>query len=441
MRSEFQLGHEEEIFVAFSGGLDSTVLLHALASIDSIAKVRITALHVNHGLNHRASDWERHCGKVCAEWGVSMKSCRLGLAEQQQAVTEANARDARYDWLGSQMSSGSVLMTAHHSNDNVETILANLFRGSGVRGLAGIRKSRTLARGSLWRPLLGVMREEIAGYAGEHGLRWIEDPANADCAYTRNHLRHRVLPVIREKWCRVDRAILRGAENCLDASDLLDQLAESDLAGVRHRRQGRFDMVSISDLNRIGPHRIANALRMLFVRRGYELPSRQRLLNLTAMLIDRQPEPTCLVTWPGTEVRRYRDWLYLSPKTESQTIPVVEWCVDWNDPLVIDHLRLTAIPVLGCGIKRSVVEASSITVRPRQGGERCRMPGSPHHKKLKKIYQENGVPPWLRDEIPLLYVRDGLAGIPGVCYFPPFAAVKKEPGVVFELLDAADSSK
>jgi len=441
LRLEFDLGRHEEIFVAFSGGLDSTALLHALVSIDSIDPERITALHVNHGLSEQAGAWEQHCKEQCRLRGVRMKSHPVEPGDPRGRGTEAMAREARYEWLQAQMSMGSVLMTAHHLNDQVETILANIFRGSGVRGLVGIRKSRSLARGSLWRPLLGVAHKSIATYAIEHGLKWIEDPMNVDCRHTRNHIRHRVLPVVREKWQGVDGVIARSAENWLDASELLDEIAESDLASMRHCREGRFNLLSVSDLNSHGRRRMTNALRMWFVHCGFEIPHRRRLLSVIDSLIAEEPVPTCLVSWPGAEVRRYRDWLYLSATRERTTFSTLNWDRNATEPVLINDRRLVAHPARGTGIRRSVYDNSTITIRHRRGGESCQGPRSLYHKKLKKIFQEKGIPPWQRDDIPLLYIGDSLAGVVGVCYCQPYAAEENEPGVTFELVETEGAHK
>lgn len=438
LHSDFGLGAQQHILVAFSGGLDSTVLLHSLLHIDDIASERITALHVNHGLNQDAPLWERHCEELCLEWRVEFRSHCVQTGSGRGRGTEAAAREARYQWFSGQMTRASVLMTAHHYDDHVETVMAGFFRGSGVRGLAGIRAVRPFACGELWRPLLGVTRSDLARYAGAHDLRWIEDPMNAEHRFTRNHLRHKVLPVVREKWPGVDKVIARSAENWLDASNLLDEIAESDLATVRLRTEGASHMLFIPDLLKHSRLRMANTLRLWFVQCGFGTPSRRRLFDIMQSLIDRKPEPTCLVSWPGTEIRRYRDWLYLSTTREHRDFQGLLW--DWHgqQSVQINGRMLITSATTGNGIRKSVCESSEISVRPRQGGETCRVAGRGCSKKLKKIFQEKGIPPWLREDFPLLYVGDELAGVAGICYCHPFAANGDEPGVVFDLAEVAD---
>ena len=435
LRSDFGLGDHEDIFVAFSGGLDSTVLLHALLHVESIDIERISALHVNHGLNDDARRWEQCCRQRCLEWGVRFRSHCMEPSDIRGRGTEAMARDMRYRWLSGAVTDGSALMTAHHQDDQAETVLASLFRGSGVRGMAGIRAARPFARGSIWRPLLEVPRALLAKYGAENDLEWIEDPMNTDCRFTRNHLRHRVLPLVREKWPGVDSVIARGAQNFLDASELLDEIAESDLLRVPQRSEGRFYTLSIPDLRRYSRPRMINALRWWFEQCGFEFPSRRRLLDVVTSLIERKPEPTCLLSWPGTEVRRYRNTLYLSRTANDAEIRDVTWNRMGTEPVILNGRELVVRNTVGDGIRRSIYEGSPISIRPRRGGERCRAPGSACTKTLKKIFQEKGVAPWRRNDFPLLYVGDDLAGIAGLCYCQPFAVERKEPGVVFDVVE------
>jgi tRNA(Ile)-lysidine synthase len=433
LRCEFGLGAHQALLVAFSGGLDSTALLYALLQIGRIDTKRITALHFNHALHEQAGAWEAHCRASCSAWGAAFRSSTMTSGATSGRGVEAMAREARYRWLAQQMSADSVLLTAHHFDDHVETVLANLFRGSGARGLGGIRKSRSIACGRLWRPLLSVARASLEKFAVAHGLSWIEDPMNIDDAYTRNHIRHRVLPVMREKWPQVDRVIARSAQNCLDASELLDELAEADLREIRSRRNGDDYVLSVSALQSLGRRRMLNALRHWFVECGFHAPSRRRLFDMVDSLVDATPEPTCVMAWSGIEVRRYRDLLHLAKQGAREAFTGLDWDPHASAPVLVNGLVVAARDVRGDGILRSVYERQKISLRPRRGGERCRAPGNACRKKLKKIFQEKGIPPWRRDDFPLLYISGQLAGVVGVCYCQPYAADGDEAGVVFEL--------
>jgi len=436
---EFNLDDDTEIYVGFSGGLDSTVLLHTLAHVKNIGRERINALHVNHGLHDGAGDWEHHCRDLCRTLGIHYRSQQLNCADSSGRFTEASARKARYQWFEDQMSDGAVLLTAHHSGDQVETILANLFRGSGAHGMAGIRKSRPFGRGNLWRPLLDVERDCLEHYARSRGLEWVEDPANEDLSYTRNHLRHRVLSVVREKWPGAARTISRAAINWRDTVELLDEIAQSDLRNIQHRREAPFDILSVPDLIGLSSQRKLNVLRHWFVQCGFQPPSRVHLISVTGGLINGRPKATQVLAWAGVEVRRYRDWLYLSAQQGKQVTPAITWDRDAAGGMLINGRTLLARPAAGTGIKKKIYDCQTISIRPRRGGERCRRPGRANHQKLKKLFQECGIPPWQRDQIPLLYVGDALAGVVGHWYCQPFAAGEGETGMIFEFIEPIDA--
>lgn len=434
LRSEPGLARDADLFVAYSGGLDSTVLLHALLQIGSNSGGQIIALHVDHGLNEAAGRWEQHCRDQCASWGAGFVSHRLDALERGGRGTEAAARDARYGWLSGQMTEGSALLTAHHLDDQVETVLAGLFRGSGAAGLAGIRYSRPFGKGRLLRPLLSFRRAALARYAEAHALQWIEDPMNSESSFTRNHIRRRVLPAVREKWPGADEVIARAAQNLRDAGELLDEVAGADLATVVQHRTADSHQLSVADLRRLGRLRLANALRLWFVRCGFGAPSRRHLEEVVDRLVLGAPAPTFVVRWPGTEVRRYRDRLFLSSVVRQPALEETIWSADRSEPVVFDGRKLVAAVVEGDGIRKSICDSGPVLIRPRRGGERCRLPGGDCRKKLKKIFQEKSVPPWRRADYPLLYVGEELAGVAGLCYCEPYAAAKGEVGVVFELV-------
>lgn len=435
LHCEFELDDDTGIYVGFSGGLDSMVLLHALAHIKKIERRRISALHVNHGLHERAGTWEQHCRDLCRALGIRYYSQQLDCTDPSGKNTEASARKARYHWFEKQMSDGAVLLTAHHSGDQTETILANLFRGAGAHGMAGIRKSRPFGPGMLWRPLLDVDRDSLEHYARSHELDWVEDPMNEDLSYTRNHLRHRVLPVVREKWPGAAKTITRAAINWRETVELLDEFARADLRIIPHRREAPFDILSVPAMAGLSRQRKINILRNWFVQCGFQPPSRVHLLSVIDGLVEIKPKTTSVQTWSSVEVRRYGDWLYLSAPLGRQAVPAMNWDRDAAGDMLINGRKLVVRPAMGTGINKTVYDCQTISVRPRRGGERCRLPGRANHQKLKKLFQQYGVPPWQRDQIPLLYVGDALAGVVGHWYCQPFAACDDETGMVFELVD------
>lgn len=431
----FGLTGDRRLFVAFSGGLDSTALLHALVSIERVRAQTVTALHVNHGLHEHADAWEHACRRFCAARGVGYESAKIFVGGAGQGL-EAAARRERYRWLAAKMTPGSVLLTAHHLDDQAETVLANLFRGAGPHGLAGMRRIRPLGDGEIWRPMLDVERRELSEYVRQQGLDWIDDPANEDLRYTRNYLRRVVVPTLRARWPAVTKTVARASRNWRNTVDLLDEVADGDLKGVPHRDVSGASMISAAALSRLTAHRRANLLRHWFRRCGFQAPARKDLNRLQNDLLEVQPPPTAVCRWSGVELRRYRDWLFLSrPDTGTALPAVTDWPRGVAATLMVGDRKLRAVPATGTGIRRDLFDRERLTIRRRVGGEWCRPQHDGRRRKLKKLLQEAGIPPWQRDRIPLLYVNEELAGVVGLCYCFPFAATGGEPGIVFEMCD------
>ena len=186
--------------VAYSGGVDSSVLLHMLHSAKSNYRFALTALHIDHGIHPQSGSWLEHCSEFCHTLGIKFKSTQLSLSQQFEKISEGDARIARYAWLEAQTEMGDVLLTAHHQNDQAETFLLNLMRGSGARGLSAIQVSRNFGKGLLVRPMLNISRSQILEYATEHELSYIEDPANSDLQHNRNYMRQVVIPSLEQRW-------------------------------------------------------------------------------------------------------------------------------------------------------------------------------------------------------------------------------------------------
>lgn len=424
-------GERHPWYVAFSGGLDSTVLLYSLSRIESARRTGIIALHANHGLHEDADLWLQRCRSLCDGWGLGFESVRLQLPATAKTGIEAAARSLRYEWLARQLPANGILLTAHHLNDQAETVLANLFRGAGSHGLRGIHRMRRLGAGWVWRPLLGVERSALARYARQQGLDWIEDPANRDLRYTRNVLRHDILPAVEKTWPGVLRALGRHAEVSAETAALLDEFAHSDLKSIERPARPPFFVLSVPTLVKLSKPRCLNLMRYWFRCCGFEVPSKARLLRVFECLINMEPPSTTVLSWKGVEVRRYRTLLYLSPPLTAPPIAPTPW--DGVTPLAVNHGQLVATPVMGRGIRASAWQAGPITVRSRTGGERVLPQGSRYHRKLKTLLQEKGVPPWERDRIPLLYIGDELVSVVGLCYCAPYAASAGERGVEVDL--------
>lgn len=396
--------------VAFSGGIDSTVLLHALKSSAEEHQIPIRAIHIDHGLHEDAKRWEAHCREVAGDLDVEFISESVEIEEQSGLGLEAAARQARYDALRSIVEEGDWLLSAHHEDDQAETLLLNLMRGSGIAGLAAIGALQTFSRGMLARPLLGISGSSLADYADEQNLRWIDDPSNLDTHFDRNFLRREIIPMLAERWPGVAARLARSAELAGEASELLNDLAEIDLANVMTR--DKPDRLDIDGLKTLSEKRQRNLLRHAARRCGLSLPPATRLKQITGELIPAREDAQPLVSWPGAEVRRYRGNLYLLAETVAEEEPATIVLSAEDRWLELGkgrgQMRLEA-GVVG-GIDNETVERG-LTLKYRRGGEVFCPAGRRRTHKLKKLLQEEAIVPWMREQIPLLYSGDRLVAV------------------------------
>jgi tRNA(Ile)-lysidine synthase len=304
--------------VGFSGGLDSTVLLHALAVTRDRHGTPLVAVHVNHRLHPDAAEWERQCRSIAGEFGVEYVARQVEVADDAPGGLEAAAREARYGALMALMEDGDVLLSAHHEEDQAETLLLNLMRGSGLAGLAAIGASHSFGPGLLVRPLLGVSRAAIAGYAREFSLEWIDDPANQDLRFDRNFLRQKILPRLRRRWPAVSARLRQTSELASEAAGLLDQLARIDLAAVQQDGERTPDRLDIGALQRLNAVRQRNLLRHAIRACGLPQAPAPQLRQIQNELLSARRDAQPLVRWHGAEARRYRQKLYLLPGTRQE---------------------------------------------------------------------------------------------------------------------------
>ncbi len=433
---ELALAPEARLWVAFSGGLDSHVLLHALTSLGTSRPLTLTALHADHGLMPEADAWASHCENVCSELGVELITTQLSL-DRRGGDLEQAARRARYAWLGRFVGAGELLLTAHHRDDQAETLLLALMRGAGVDGLSAMPVVRPFAAGRLMRPLLGFGRDALRAYAEGHRLRWLEDPSNADPRFDRNYVRARVLPALSARWPSAARALARSAGHLGEARRLLDDLAAMDLQTCRApgagARLARAPALAAASLAGLSSARARNLLRRWVREAGLPPPPSATLAELERRFLGPASGAGGRVAWAGAEVRRYRDRLYLAPTPAAQAPQAPrEWA--WQAPLDLPELglRLSARAVVGAGVARSRC-GTGVTLCWRRGGERVRLAGRRHRHRLKKLLQQSGVPPWERSLIPLVVVGGEIAALPGLFVFEPFAAGAGEEGLEFRV--------
>lgn len=384
------------IWLAFSGGLDSTVLLHLL---HAQGLQGLHALHIHHGLQGAADTWARQCQAQCRKLDVPCEILHVNIGPADAAGPEAAARIARYNALRSRMSPGDVLVTAHHRDDQAETVLLRLLRGAGVAGLAAMRPVTNFAPGVLWRPLLQTPRSEILAHAKSARLKWIEDPHNHAPRYARSFLRKDVMPRLREHWPQADVSLARAAEHCAEATTLLDELALQDLTTLRQAQT-----LSVAGLLAISAPRRRNVLRYWLAERAFEAPPAAMLQRLEREVLKARVDAQPLLNCGPYEFRRYRDQLHVMPPL-SPAPGSIELCWDGKGELVLPD---------GCGVLKSNSRKAlpgSLAIRFPRGGETLRTGGASRTRTLKNLFQEAAVPQWQRLRTPLIYSGGQLVSV------------------------------
>lgn len=386
------------VCVAYSGGLDSTVLLHWLAAQPAVRERGLRAVHVHHGLQAQADDWAAHCRASCAALNVPLDVRRVRVAAEAGLGPEAAARQARRAAFAAVLQPGEWLALAQHRDDQAETFLLRALRASGPDGLAAMRPLGPFAAGLLWRPLLDTPRAALLAWAQAHGLRWIEDPSNADTALDRNFLRHRLLPLLRERWPQADAAFARSAALCADTTGLLD---DTDRAALEACRVDAATLRASNLLALPAPRRARVLRRWIDSLKLPPLPA-AGLDAIERELLDARADTQARFDWHDASVRRWRDLLHAGHRC----VPLPEdWHCDWDGsaPLPLPGGgRLLLLPQGGGDLTHRPMR-----VHARCGGERIRLPGRAHSHALKHVLQQRDVPPWQRERLPLLSDPDG----------------------------------
>ena len=403
-----QLEEAPQILVGLSGGLDSTVLLSLVCEL--VAADKITAVHINHGLSANADQWQAHCARFCQSLGVRLHSEQVAVVEVGDGL-ESAAREARYKVFEKQLAEGGVLLLGHHADDQVETVLYRLLRGSGCKGLAGIPITRPLAGGNLLRPLLPWPKAALQAFAEAGELRWIEDESNQQLQFDRNYLRHRVVPALAERWPDYIQGISRSARHSGEADQLAESVARADLESLDCQPARAGWSLCLEKFKQLELLRQRNLLRYWPDLQGLPALSQSFIDEVLNSLISAREDSEPKVIRGNIQFCRYRDRLYLlklsgRPKLEDDVH--LYWHAD--EQLVLpDGSCLSAETVTAGGLR--VDDVSSLRLRFRQGGERCQPVGRDHSNSLKKLLQEYALEPWWRDRIPLFYVEEQLVAV------------------------------
>ncbi|QVL51204.1 MAG: tRNA lysidine(34) synthetase TilS [Thiocapsa sp.] len=409
-----RFGPTGDCWVAFSGGTDSTALLHAAAARADDAPGNLRAIHIDHGLHPDSPLWSDHCRRICDAIGVPIVVCCLHLEPIPGESLEATAREARYRALAAVLRPGDLMLTAHNQDDQAETLLLALLRGSGVHGLAAMPREAELGQGRLVRPLLDLPRTTLEQYVRSCGLSWIEDPSNASVRMDRNYLRNSVVPLLRVRWPGLSATLSRSAGHCAEAAYLVDGLASELMEACAGAHPGALGIRALGALER---SRCKAVLRLWLRRRGFALPDRRHLARILDEVLPARADADPLVAWSGCEVRRYRDDLFaLAPlpppsaltirRAPSGVPPVLElpsglgW-LQWPDASKV--------------AERTRWPDGAPTVRFGSTGQTCRPRSRSRRRTLKNLFQEAGIPRWLRPYVPLVFSGETLIAVAGIC--------------------------
>jgi tRNA(Ile)-lysidine synthase len=413
--------------IALSGGLDSTVLLAALASSPALAPLR--AIHVDHGLHPDAARWSEHGATLAARAGIGCEIVRVDARAGAGESPEAAARTARYAALAARLQPGEVLLTAHHADDQLETVLLQWLRGGGLRALSGMTPVAAFASGWHARPLLGFTRAELGDWAELQRLDWLEDPSNLDLRFDRNYLRLEVLPSLRRRWPAASRTVGRVASQAAEALALDDVAAGADLASVAEGRT-----VSLERLARLDHARQRRVLRAWLRALGLPMPAAATLEALRRDMREAADDRVPETRWPGGVVRRYRSRLYGEFLPDPAAALLESAGATWRPGQTLDLGALGTLDLRAAdngGLSRARL-TEPLVVATRPAGAVFRPAGSAHRRPLRKWLQERGVLPWRRASLPLVFAAGEIVAVGDFAYGGRLAAADGEEAWVID---------
>lgn len=419
--------------LALSGGADSVVLLDILAQLRPSLPLSISAVHVNHQISPNAADWAEFCAGLCAGHEIPFQTVKVDLKRQSGESLEELARDARHQVFAEQPADFIVL--AQHLDDQAETLLLQLLRGAGAKGLSamaevregvGVRREGEVETLRYLRPLLDVPRRLILDYAALLGLHWVEDESNADIAYDRNYLRHQIMPLLEQRFPGYRATFARASRHLAESAQLSDDLARMDCATAVVNGNLRVDA-----LRSLSGARAKNLLRYWLAEFGISMPAAGRLENLLQQLCSARDDAQIRIALGDTLIRRYRGEVHVEKKSLSPlpATPLI-WSLQERVDLPGSGGRLVFERAMGQGLSLAKLTAAPVTIRLRQGGERLRPDCLRPTRSLKNLLQEAGMPPWQRQRLPLLFSGEKLVFVPGIGVDCECQANRDEAGVV-----------
>lgn len=415
------------ILLGLSGGMDSVVLLHLLHTLAPRLGWKISALHVHHGISPNADAWAEFCRGLCARYAVPLHIERVDIAPlRNEHGIEAAARKLRHAALARQ--NCDFIALAHHADDQAETMLLQLLRGAGMRGAAAMPGCKpTDGQGSVTlRPLLDIPRRTLLAYAQQHELQWVEDESNSDASYARNFLRHQVFPALEQKFPAYRDTLARSARHFAEASELLDELACQDAQDWTPGYP-----LDVALLRALSHARARNLLRYFLHTNRAPMPHDVQLDDMLSQLLEARANAAVCIVVGDWQVRRYRDQVYVERSLGAFDAHLV---VPWNGEAELDwpasQQCLSFIQTQGQGISLEKLRRAPVSLRLRNGGESLRPHPHAATRSLKNLLQEQHVPPWQRERLPLLYCGAELVSVVGVAVAADFQATASEPGIL-----------
>ena len=419
------LQNQKNISIALSGGVDSIVLLHALNELKSKLKIKLNAIHIHHNLSENADAWLAFCYKECKRLGVPFSSEKVDIKPNLSMGIEGAARKSRYEALESHRK--NILALGHHQNDQAETLLLQLFRGSGLNGLAAMPTFDQ--ERFVWRPLLGINREVIEGYAKENNLNFIEDESNNNLQFDRNFLRKEILPLIKSRYPDIINTISRSSENIAEGLNLHKAIAKEDANLYFSKNK---ECLSLSMIKELDKERVVNLIRWWLDVNKQMMPSKKTMNELYNQIkIVKKDSQINIHISSKMSVRAYNDFLWLVKITKDKHNYDLIWKGEDEFELP-GSSKLLFKPSLGQGISLEKVGSSVLRIQNRMGGERFKPKRNQPTRTLKYLLQKMNMPPWERAILPIIYSEDTLVAVPNYGIHHEFVADKDKIGLTIE---------
>ncbi len=407
LTDEFPL--TRRIVVAFSGGLDSRVLLHLAACSKTQHNTSVIAVHIDHGLQDASREWALNCESVCEQARIPLTVLEARITPKVGQSVEAVAREKRYALIYSQLVRDDILLLAQHADDQVETLLLQLLRGAGPSGLASMAKVRFQDGFRIIRPLLGFNRLQLQNYAWEHKLNWIADPSNQDCRFDRNYLRKQIIPLLKQRFPSLEKTFARSAAHCAESVGLIEQLSNDAFKKLIGKEPGQLNL---NVLKQYSEALQKHLLRSWIKYNGYRAPQARHMQQIQGDLISDNIGYEAVVSNSEYEMRKYRDILYIGEKTRNIDAFSYLWAPS-QPSLFIEPLGITITrESLNQDAGICLPDQSVLNVKSRLGGEKTRFDKSSPSKSLKKVFQEKNIPPWQRQNYYLIFFNAELIAVP-----------------------------